>query len=274
MRDALPFPMPISERIAFLYFERSLLERDGNSLIVLSGQDRIQIPIGRTSVLMLGPGVSVSHAAISLCALEGALIIWVGEAGVRFYASANPRSNANAILQQASLRLDESTRLAAAKRIYRLMFDEAPPERRSIDQLRGLEGSKVKAMFKVLANQHGLQWEGRKQSMDDPLNAAISTATSALYGVTEAAILALGYSPAIGMIHSGDPRSFVFDVADTLKFKTVVPLAFELVKESKNRIEQRTRAACREYFYKNQIPGRLVSIIEEVMNANGADRPT
>ncbi len=250
-----------------------MLERDGNSLVTLSGQDRTQIPIGRTSVLMLGPGVSASHAAISLCALEGALVLWVGEAGVRLYAGSNPRANAQALLRQATLRLNEDLRLGAAKRIYRMMFDEDPPQRRSIDQLRGLEGSKVKAIFHALAQKHQMQWDGRSQNMADPLNAAISTATSALYGVTEAAILALGYSPAIGMIHSGDPRSFVFDIADTVKFKTVVPLAFELAASSSVQVEQRTRAACRDLFFRTQIPSRLVNIIEEVIDAHGIDRP-
>ena len=225
MRDALIYPMPVSERISFLYFERTSLERDGNSLVTIFGQERVQIPIGRTSVLMLGPGVSASHAAISLCALECALVLWVGEAGVRLYSFSNQRANSEALLRQAKIHLAPELRLSAARKIYSLMFDEEAPQRRSIEQLRGMEGAKVKAIFHALASKNKLQWEGRTSSMADPLNAAISTATSALYGVGEAAILALGYSPSIGVVHAGDPRSFVFDIADTLKFKTVVPLA-------------------------------------------------
>ncbi len=270
MRDALAYPMPIAERISFLYFERAFLERDGHSLVSIAGAQRIQIPVGRTSVLMLGPGVSASHAAISLCALEGASVMWVGEAGVRLYAAGNPRAAQDALLLQARLRLDDESRLTVAKRIYRIMFEEDAPQRRSIDQMRGIEGSKVKRIYEELASKHNIQWEGRSQNMTDPLNAAISTATSALYGITEATILALGYSPAIGFIHSGDPRSFVFDVADTVKFKTVVPMAFELVAASKTQIEQRTRAACRDLFYQQQMPGRIVAILEEVFDANAA----
>ncbi len=271
MRDSLGYPMPISERISFLYFERTILERDGHGLVTISGSARTQIPIGRTSVLMLGPGVSVSHAAIALCALEDALVLWVGEAAVRLYGACNPRSNSSALLHQAKLRLDEGTRLQVARRIYFMMFDEVAPERRSIDQLRGVEGGKVKSIYEALAVKNKINWSGRSQNMSDPLNAAISTATSALYGVTEAAILALGYSPAIGFIHNGDPRSFVFDVADTVKFKTVVPLAFELVATSQFQVEQRTRAACRDLFYKEMMPSKLVNIIQEVLGANAVD---
>jgi CRISP-associated protein Cas1 len=271
MRDALPFPMPISERISFLYFERASIEREGHSLVTVSGLERVQIPIGRTTVLMLGPGTSISHAAVSLCALEGALVQWVGEAGVRLYSASNQRSNTNAILIQAAKRTNDSQRLTVARSIYGLMFNELAPSHRSIDQLRGIEGAKVKEIYTKLAQKYGITWTSRQSDLGDPLNSAISTATSALYGVTEAAILALGYSPAIGFIHSGDPRSFVFDIADIIKFKTVVPLAFQLVAESKVQIEQRTRTACRDLFYQQKTPQVVVDLIERVIDAHADD---
>jgi len=271
MRDALAFPMSVSERISFLYFERTVLERCGHSLVAITGSDRVQIPVGRTSVIMLGPGVTVTHAAISLCSLEGALVLWVGEAAVRLYGYGNPRSNADTLLYQASLRLDDGHRVEVARRIFSMMFSEEPPQRRSIEQLRGIEGARVKQIYANLAQQYKVRWEGRSSDMSDPLNAAISTATSALYGVTEAAILALGFSPAIGFVHSGDPRSFVFDIADTVKFKSVVPLAFDLVAKSAHQLEQRTRAACRDLFYREQVPAQIVAIVKEVLGANVDD---
>jgi CRISPR-associated protein Cas1 len=274
MRDALAYPMPIAERISFLYFEKTILERDGNGLVCISGSSRIQVPVGRTTAIMLGPGVTASHAAISLCSLEGALLLWVGEAGVRLYGSGNPRSNSDALLRQARLRLNEESRLVVARNIYLKMFGQEAPQKRSVDQLRGIEGSNVKKIYEELANKFNVYWDGRNQNLKNPINAAISTATSALYGVTEAAILAMGYSPAIGFIHNGDARSFVFDVADIVKFKTVVPLAFELVATSGLQIEQRTRAACRDLFYRQSMPSQLVDIIIEVLDADASDRPT
>jgi CRISPR-associated protein Cas1 len=260
--------MPISERVSFLYFERAIIERDGHSLVSISGPERIQIPIGRTSVLMLGPGTSMTHAAASLCALEGVLTMWVGEAGVRLYSTGNQRSDGAAILLQSRLHLDEVLRMETARRLYHLMFDEPAPQRRSIEQLRGIEGSRVKMIYENLSMQFGLKWEGRTLDLKDPLNAAISTATSALYGITEAAILALGFSPSIGFVHNGDPRSFVFDVADTVKFKTVVPLAFKVVSSSTNLVEQRTRAACRDLFYEQRMPDKIVNNILAIIDAN------
>ena len=57
----------------------------------------------------------------------------------------------------------------------------------------------------------------------------ISAANACLYGVTEAAILVAGYSPAVGFLHTGRPLSFVYDVADVYKFEVSVPVAFEVV---------------------------------------------
>ena len=89
--------------------------------------------------------------------------------------------------------------------------------------------------------------------------------------MTEAAILALGYSPAIGFLNSGDPRSFVYDVADTVKFKTVVPLAFEIAANSVSKIESKTRSACRDLFNSEHMAAKLVDIIERILHAHASD---
>ena len=45
-------------------------------------------------------------------------------------------------------------------------------------------------------------------------NRCLSAATACLHGLTEAAVLAAGYAPAIGFLHTGKPLSFVYDIAD------------------------------------------------------------
>jgi CRISP-associated protein Cas1 len=271
MRDSLGYPIPQSERISIIYLERCTLERDGHSLVSIEGKHQTIIPVAKTSVLMLGPGTSVTHAAVALAALEGCQLLWTGDGGVRLYSSGNPRANSEALVRQSVLFSDPSSRLAVARKIFKCMFDEDAPDRRSIDQLRGMEGFRVKTILQNLAAQFGIVWEGRQHNSQHPINLAISTATAALYGVTEAAVLALGYSPAIGFVHSGDPRSFVFDVADTLKFKTVVPLAFRLFSESNEELEPRVRIACRDLFFKEKIPARIVSTIQELIDADGSN---
>ena len=269
MRDALSFPIAVSERISFIYLDKVVLERDGHSLVARESSTRTVIPIGKTAVLFLGPGSTVSHAAVALCALEGALLTWVGEGGVRLYATGTGRSLPDNVLKQARLRLDPAARLAAARKLYFHMFGEPAPERRSIEQLRGLEGSKVKAIFQNLASKYQLTWSGRTHDLRNPLNLGISTATAAIYGLAEAVILSLGYSPSIGFVHSGDERSFVFDLADTEKFKTVVPIAFETVSASAIDVEKRVRLKCRDLFYQQKLAEKFVSILENVFRADG-----
>lgn len=117
--------------------------------------------------------------------------------------------------------------------MYALRFKEEPPERRSVEQLRGIEGVRVRKMYELLAKQFGVTWRHRNYDhtqwgSGDLPNRCLSSATACLYGIAEAAILAAGHAPAIGSIHTGKPQSFVYDIADIFKFETVVPAAFRI----------------------------------------------
>lgn len=263
--------IPVSERISIIYLEKGVLERDGHTVVLKQDEVSTVLPVGKTAVLMIGPGVSVTHAAVRLCVEEKALLLWVGECGVRLYAAGEPRGLADRILRQATLRADEKSRLLIVRRLFRHMFGEDPPINRSIEQLRGIEGGRVKQIFHDLAASKKVEWVGRSMDMRDPLNLAISTATAALYGLAEAVILSLGYSPAIGFVHTGNPRSLVYDLADTVKFKTVVPLAFDLYSENQVDLERRVRTACRDLFYREQLARLLVENMEDVLGVNGID---
>lgn len=260
--------LPMSARISFIYVEYGHLEMDGHAVVLRQGDMFTHIPVSNTCAILLMPGTCVSHAAVKACAEEGTLLIWTGEQGVRCYAAGNPGgANAQNLLRQVALRLDERSRLSVAQKIFRKMFNKDAPEHRSVDQLRGIEGGLVKNLYRTLAMDRGVEWQGRIAfgSGVDPVNQAISHANAALYGLVEAVILAMGFSPAIGFIHSGDPRSFVFDVADCIKFSTVVPFAMDIAKESPFDIEGRTRRGCRDLFVKQKMTGKIVVIIEELL---------
>ncbi len=245
---------------------------DGHAVVLRQGESMTHLPVGSTNVLFIEPGTVVTHAAVKACAESGCLLLWVGEGGVRCYSAGNPGGAvAEKLLHQAAIRLDDTERLAAARRIFRLMFQEDAPPNRSIDQLRGIEGSKVRALYEKLSADHGIQWLGRdqKSALSDPLNRAISGANSALYGVTEAIVLALGYSPAIGFVHSGDPRSFVFDVADTVKFDAIVPFAMKLYADRLLDGESDIRTRSRDLFRESNLLVRIISNIQEIMGNKG-----
>ena len=122
---------------------------------------RTHIPVGGFACLMLEPGTRVSHAAVALAARAGTLLVWVGEAGVRLYASGQPGgARADRLLWQARLALDEAARLKVVRKMFELRFGEPAPERRSVDQLRGIEGVRVRNALRALARQHGVPGKG------------------------------------------------------------------------------------------------------------------
>jgi CRISPR-associated protein Cas1 len=285
-----PRPIPLRERAAILFVEKGRLDvLDGAFVMLDESGIRTHIPIGGLVCLMLEPGTRTSHAAVALAARAGTLLIWVGEAGVRLYAAGQPGgARADRLLLQARLALDEDSRLRVVRKMYALRFEEEAPQRRSIEQLRGIEGARVRETYKLLAQRHGAIWNGRvydpsEWSSADLVNRCLSAATAALYGITEAAVLAAGYAPAIGFLHTGKPQSFVYDIADILKFDTVVPEAFRVAAavQQGRPLDGRpvadpvseVRRRCRDAFRRADILARLIPLIEEVLSAGGLPMP-
>ncbi|WP_046168836.1 type I-E CRISPR-associated endonuclease Cas1e [Chromobacterium vaccinii] len=273
-------PLPIKERLSVLFVERCQLDvLDGAFVAVDATGVRTHIPVGGVACLMLEPGVRASHAACKLAAQVGTLLVWVGEAGVRLYSAGQPGgARADRLLYQARLALDEDARLKVVREMYRRRFGDEPPQKRSVEQLRGIEGARVRAMYQQLAQQYGVKWQARNYDREDwdqadiP-NRCLSAATACLYGVTEAAVLAAGYAPAIGFIHSGKPLSFVYDVADVYKFETVVPVAFAVAAKPVHNVEREVRQRCRDMFRKTRLLERIIPDIETMLNAGGLDKP-
>jgi CRISPR-associated protein Cas1 len=233
-----PKPIPMKDRSSFAFVEKGQIDViDGAFVVVDQTGVRTQLPIGGIACILLEPGTRISHAAVALAARLGVLLIWCGEAAVRLYSVGQPGgARSDRLLWQARLALDPDSRLKVVREMFRLRFNEFAPDRRSVDQLRGLEGTRVRGIYKALASEYGVDWEGRQYTpgdfdSTDIRNRCLSQATSCLYGITEAAILAAGYAPAIGFVHTGKPRSFVYDVADIYKFDGVVRVAFQVMKD-------------------------------------------
>lgn len=279
-------PIPLKDRSAIVFLQYGQLDVvDGAFVLIDQNGVRVQIPVGGLACLMLEPGTRVSHAAVVLCAQVGCLLIWVGEGGVRLYAAGQPGgARADRLLFQARNALDETARLNVVREMYRRRFDEAPPSRRSVDQLRGMEGVRVREIYRLLAKRHGVDWKARRYDQGDwdaadiP-NRCLSAATACLYGLCEAAILAAGYAPAIGFLHRGKPQSFVYDIADLYKFETVVPVAFAVAARivrsgaSDGPPERQVRIACRETFRKSGLLEKIIPDIGDILLAGGLSPP-
>jgi CRISPR-associated protein Cas1 len=229
--------------------------------------------------LMLEPGIRVSHAAVTLASRVGCLLVWVGEAGVRLYASGQPGgARADRLLYQAKLALDDAARLKVVRKMYELRFHEKPPEKRSVEQLRGIEGVRVRKMYELLARQYRVPWVRRNYDhtswgSGDLPNRCLSSATACMYGICEAAILAAGYAPAVGFIHTGKPQSFVYDIGDIFKFETVVPVAFRIAGRNPSNPEREVRLACRDAFRQSGLLKRIIPTIEQVLAAGELSPP-
>lgn len=273
-------PLPIKDRVSMVFVQYGQIDVvDGAFVLIDKNGVRTHIPVGSVACIMLEPGTRVSHAAVRLAALVGTLLVWVGESGVRLYASGQPGgARSDRLLYQAKLALDDDLRLKVVRKMYEMRFGEPAPARRSVEQLRGIEGARVRATYRNLAERHRVNWRSRNYDQDqwdaaDVPNRCLSAATACLYGITEAAVLAAGYAPAVGFIHTGKPLSFVYDVADIYKFETVVPLAFAIAAKAPAEPERAVRIACRDLFRQHRLLERIIPGIEEMLSAGGISPP-
>ena len=209
LRDLHTLPR-IRDRWSYLYVDHARIDQDAKSIVVHDANGSTPIPVAALSTLMLGPGTTVTHAAIKSLADNGCLAIWSGEAGVRFYAQGlGVTRSAKNLLRQARLWANSKTRMEIVRRMYAYRFGEDLSPGLSLRQIRGMEGVRVRDTYKRLSKKTGVVWTGRsyrRGSWGDPVNRALSCANACLYGICHAAIVAAGYSPALGFIHSGKLR--------------------------------------------------------------------
>ncbi len=272
LRDLRILPK-VRDSWTYLYVEHARIDQENLGICIHDGNGRTHVPCASLSLLMLGPGTSVTHAAIATMAEAGCLVAWVGEQGVRFYAQGlgETRSSQN-LLRQASLWADPNERMRIVRRMYEMRFDEPLPPDMTLRQIRGKEGARVRAAYARASEMFGVEWTGRRYRRDEwdatePINRALSAANACLYGVCHAAIVALGYSPAIGFIHTGKMLSFVYDMADLYKVDLTVPVAFEEAAKGTEELESRVRHRCRDIFYEQRLLKRIVQDLETLFGA-------
>ncbi|QXJ25749.1 type I-E CRISPR-associated endonuclease Cas1 [Actinomadura graeca] len=228
----------IGDSLSFLYIDIARIVQDdtGVTALVQLGDDirRVALPTAALGCLLLGPGVSITTRALSTFARHGTTVICTGNAGVRCYIATTPDSLPTRWLEtQARAWADDTTRTAVARRMYQRRFGDTAPADATISQLRGLEGQRMKALYRMLAEQNGVRPFKRSYAPDDwdaqdPVNRALSAANTCLYGITHAAINALGCTPGLGFVHTGTSHSFIYDIADLYKAQLTLPLAFTL----------------------------------------------
>ncbi|MHB9130031.1 MAG: type I-E CRISPR-associated endonuclease Cas1e [Armatimonadota bacterium] len=259
------------DALSFLYIEHGRIDQYEKAIAVHDDQGVTPIPVAATAVLLLGPGTRVTHAAMVAIAENNALAIWVGEEGVRCYAQGLGGTRSSTALQrQAALATNETTRLEVVRRMYRMRFQEELEDGLTVEQLRGYEGVRVRNTYASFSQETGVPWSGRNYDRGnwqaaDPVNRALSAANSCLYGICHAGIVSMGYSPALGFIHTGKQLSFVYDIADLYKTEVTIPVAFAMARDNVTPLERMTRLRCRDVFKERKLLPRIARDLQALL---------
>jgi CRISP-associated protein Cas1 len=261
----------IEDRLSSVYIERCHIDRDDNAIVVVNKERTIRLPAAMVASLMLGPGTRITHAAIRLLSDSGTAVCWVGEHGVRMYATGLGISRGSQLIQrQAYLVTRIPERLAVARRMYQMRFPGEDVSDLNMQQLRGREGARIKRLYRDHSKRTGVPWGGRVYvpgeafEAGDSINRLLSACNSYLYAVCHAAIVGLGASPALGFVHTGGSTSFVLDIADLYKAETTIPLSFDLA--AKGLIEEReARTAFRDAIATGKLMSRIVRDIKDLL---------
>lgn len=261
----------LEDRVSFLYLERCSVRQDKTGVVAYSGgedgqqKQRIQIPVSGISVLHLGPGTSISAAAMTSCTRAGATVMFTGGGGVPAYSRTVPLTNsARWALAQAKLVSSETNQRKAAVVLYRRQLGlELDADETSIAVMRGLEGRAMKLKYKELARKHSIKDFRRDTKSEDPVNMGLNLANSLLYGCAASACFAIGVNPALGVIHRGDARSLLFDLADLYKPSVSLPVAFKAAQDEDPLAS--VRKLMRKEIHRQEMLKEMLAVLMEIL---------
>ena len=260
----------ISDRVTFIYVEHSKINRVDGAVTVAESRGIVRIPASMIGILLLGPGTNISHRAMELLGESGTSVAWVGEHGIRHYAHGRSLSHTSKFLEmQAKLVSNTHTRLQVARKMYEMRFLGEDVSSQTMQQLRAKEGARIRKLYRKLASEYGVKWNGRTYDPDnfegtDPVNQALSAANVALYGLAYSAITAMGMAAGLGFIHTGHDLSFVYDIADLYKAEITIPIAFQVASECKGGedVGRISRQKVRAAFVGGKVLARIVRDIQ------------
>lgn len=254
----------VGDRISFLYAERCVVNREGNSLTILDQRGVAHLPATQIAALLLGPGTKITYAAMALLGDAGVSTVWVGERGVRYYAHGRSPAKSSRMAEiQAEVVTHQRKRLDCARRMYSMRFPGEDVSGLTMAQLRGREGARMKKIYVAESARTGVYWNRRSYDPNDfdssdPINQALTAGSAALYGVAHAVITALGFVPALGVVHTGTDRALVYDIADLYKAEISIPAAFDAVAAARGKPSVEVRRHVRDYVVSHRLMPRMV----------------
>lgn len=275
--------IPHADRHGLLWLSRGRLWVENGTLhFVTKGEGELPVgdyavPFQLLSCILLGPGTSVTHDALRLLARHGTALLAVGDDGVRFYASMPFGSDQSRLARrQVTAWSDATTRVDIARRMYAWRLGEVLPHS-DIAVLRGIEGARMKESYRRLAEQHGVDWSGRRYDrarpeMADAPNQAINHAATAVEAAAMIAVAATGVVPQLGFIHEDSAIAFCLDIADLYRDTFTLPIAFSAVREWEQRpaqaLERISRRLAGRAFQKQRLVPSMIERITSLFDGN------
>lgn len=282
--------VPYRDRAGLLFLARGALTARDGTLAFLQGEpgegDALAsgdyaIPLQGVSMILLGPGSTVSHDALRLLAHARTALAAVGEDGVRLYTAPPLIPDRSGLARtQARIWADDDQRVALARRIYAWRLGEVLPHR-SLDVLRGIEGARMKESYRLLAQQIGVKWAGRRYDRADPFSAdlpnqALNHASSAVQGAAAIAVAATATIPQLGFIHEDPGQSFVLDISDLYRDSITIPCAFRAAKMVLDRpaenIERVTRRMTGQELEQQKVIPAMIERIKSLFTYSSGGR--
>ncbi len=269
-RDTLP---QVKDKYPFIYLERGRLEIDDSSVKWIDcDANVVRLPIATLNCLLLGPGTTITHEAVKVMAAANCSLCWVGEDSLFFYAAGQtPTSNTRNLKKQMLLSSDKKKSVEVARRMFARRFPLADLKGKSLQEMMGMEGFRVREIYEQKAQEYNVGWKGRKFTpgkfeMGDITNQVLTGANSALYGIISSVVHSLGYSPHMGFIHSGSPLPFVYDLADLYKEPLCIDLAFALTLDMAGKYNRhKVLNAFRKRIIETGLLLKIGNDIEEVL---------
>lgn len=275
--------VPHSDRHGSMWLGRgNLYVEDGTLRFLTAGDNDLPagnyaIPFQMVSCLLLQPGTTVSHDALRLLHRHGATVVFVGQDGVRFYASLPSGPDSSRLARrQVETWTDKDRRIHVVRRMYAWRLGEVLPAK-DLDALRGIEGARMKETYRVLANDFGIKWKGRRYDRSRPEaadvpNQAINHAASALEGAALTAVAATGTIPQLGFIHEDSGQAFALDISDLFRDTVLLPVAFgaarRVLHKGDGPIERVVRRLAGETFRKESVVPKMIDRIKRLFDVD------
>jgi CRISP-associated protein Cas1 len=272
--------IPQADRHGLLWLSRGQLSVEDGTLRFCAAESPdlkagiYAIPYQGVSLILLGPGSTISHDALRVLARHGTLLAAVGEGGVKFY-TAPPWGQGHSEVARAHARLwaDEKARIDVARRMYAWRFGRVLPHK-DIAVLRGIEGARLKETYRLVAEQHRIPWKGRRYDREDPddcdiPNQAINHAVTFVEAAADIAVALVGALPPLGFIHEDSSNAFTLDITDLYRAEITLPLAFSVARQVMDdpelKLERELRRAAAAWFRKHQVIPKMIDRIKELL---------